>query len=445
MAIETVRWFFDKTPENEVTHIYVSAPYSLELIEEIRGQKGSQGGGIPRCNKRFSDEKYWVLTPLGRPDFTPNALETVQAALQKIKNAYEGKILPTLRKPTTYRFTAHNLGLDSNYTGTCDFYGLQHIFQDGHWQGCRDLPGQPTAVPFSLWVWTPRGEQPGIRLSPSGLSTFDQCPYRWFLNYVIGLKEPGRLRQHIGSAAHQGCEYFHKLLMLETELTWQTYKEAEAVAEAALMDQYQIEKLETPVEPAELATSLHSVQRMLRSYQRFLVANPIRILGAEEAFSVPTGLQATNPGTGEKLPVILTGRADLRYCSDTDGTDVVSDLKTSLKALPTTESKVFSTYDQATIYALLSQYTNKRPVGATEIREVHPYEGVRPTQVPLAGTLDTVQHELQQQVQTVIAAIEKGHFRRRRNFNCDWCPMLEYCFRGANLNITTTEPTNQTV
>jgi len=440
--MQTLKWFYDKTPDGLVTHIFLAAPYSPELTEAIRGPKMNKGaGGLPRCNKRFSDEKFWILTPIGRVDFTPDALQTLITALEKLKAEYEAKILPTLRRPSTWRFSAKKLGISHNFTGTHEAFNLIHQFQDGDWVGCDYLPGKPASIPFDFWVWVPEGSPHAITLSPSAMGTFEQCPFKFFLEKVIGLRTPNRLRTHIGSAAHLGCEGLHIILKDQTVLNHSHYAEAEALAEKALFDQGSLDKLETKVEAADIAIEMKNVQRMIRHYYEFVRKYPVRVLATEENFSVPTGVTVTHPTDGSTIPIYLTGATDLRF--ETPEGDAVSDLKTTVsRPFDDPQIKVLGVHDQILQYALMATYSLKRPVPWAEIREVHPFEGVRPTRIPVQDALPYFKRELQDRVQRVAQCFSTGHFPRRRAWSCSNCGLADFCTRGMTLPVHSMPSTN---
>lgn len=241
-------------------------------------------------------------------------------------------------------------------------------------------------------------------LSPSSISTWQQCPLRYKLSKIDKIPEPSTDAQLLGSFTHEILEYLYQLPHEERTLA------AARRLSASLWNET------WAAEVAELNLDEEAVRRF--RWQTWWCI--------EAMFKIEDPALVTLGATEQRLEtylgdVKLLGILDRWHPLD-DGRAVISDYKTGKKPKPRYEGeKKF----QLGVYVHLVRAALGLDVAYTEL--LYLKEGIRWKFEPTDKYVDEVVETVQQVAVEIKDACAAGSFEAKPAILCDWCNFKSTC------------------
>lgn len=272
---------------------------------------------------------------------------------------------------------------------------------------CEPAEAGDRQKPMASDNTTPARKNLPKALSPSSISTFKQCPRKFYYSKIERITEPATAATARGRVIHAGLEHLFDLQPEERNLdnlyrlcveTWNEEKTKDDYAEVVGADDYNEEQF-----LAELRTVCERYFRLERPW-RF---NP------DERELVVKGTLAGVP---------LFGIVD-RFDRTPKHGRFISDYKTG--SMPS-ERFQMEAFDQLKIYAALMAAT--RGETADNLRLV--YVGNRPGVLTLAVTQEDLDRTVAQLVDIwnkIQAAWQEDNWPTRPARLCDWCWYQDFC------------------
>ena len=241
-------------------------------------------------------------------------------------------------------------------------------------------------------------------LSPSSLSTFEQCPLKFKYNKIDLIPDKSGIEAVMGNFVHDVLESLYKL-----EPQDRTKASARDLAREVFYGQYE----------ERVVSLLHTeaAVKKLRWQAWFCIDNLWKV---EDPTNIhPIGLESE---LNHKLGgVVLKGFID-RYTDSNDNGLVISDYKTGKTPRAAWISDKF---EQLRIYAAIMQETQILPVSTLEL--IYLKDGVKftekVTQDALAGTVVRIQNIKS----SIDSRCETGLFEAQKSRLCDWCSYKKIC------------------
>ncbi len=268
-------------------------------------------------------------------------------------------------------------------------------------------PVEPIALDLEGGVSEVGVPTPPPRLSPSGASTFEQCPRRWRFRYVDRLPDPAGEAALAGSFAHRVLE-----LLMQADPVGRTKDAAKAIA-----------RREWPETEAE------------DDFQSLELDNDGSRHFRWKAWQAIEGLWALeDPTTVEVRATEIDIEVDLggvpfrgivdRLEEEGDGL-VVTDYKSGRAPSPRYAK---SRLDQVLLYAAaVTESTGEMPVRARLL-----YLGQRPVGTDVTPkAVDVVVEKLVGTWSSLNSACETDAFEPRTGPLCGWCAYAEHCHEGT--------------
>lgn len=241
-------------------------------------------------------------------------------------------------------------------------------------------------------------------ISPSSISTWQQCPLRFRYGRIDRIPEPSTEPQLLGSFVHEVLEYLYALPSAE-----RTKDTARKIAGRLWDEKWSGEVEQLNLDPDEL--------HQFRWKSWWCV---------EALWDMENPMEVELDGIEQRLEMMvddakLIGILD-RYNKTEDGSVVISDYKTGKKPKPQYEAeKKF----QLTVYADLVDQTLGVKVDSAEL--LYLKEGVRWTYMPseeeilkMRETVKSVWSEIKQSCAT-------GEFEAKPTILCNWCSYKVIC------------------
>ena len=302
-----------------------------------------------------------------------------------------------------------------------------------------------------------------LRLNPSSISTFQQCPRKYFYKNLLNLKEKSTFSASYGSIVHAVFEVlnrrfcstgmYNKTTALSlAEVLFESKNNEENALKAGFK--------QTDADLVKAADEL-SLKEMKENFKNAL--NDYEMMGYFDNVFEKAVCETSFSFTVEELPnVIFDGRIDA-ILSETDGNCVVVDYKTGKDKINTLEYAVseygvnFKTktgkdpsnietlqniYDyQIPLYYLacknsedLKEYKNSvKKLGLVYIRPKSKYDGCKKDFVSAEKLEQYKDKILQNLKETVIDKIvNEKEFKGTKNWNCDSCSFKFLCDGGED-------------
>ena len=268
-------------------------------------------------------------------------------------------------------------------------------------------PVEPPALDLEGGVREVGVPTPPPRLSPSGASTFEQCPRRWRFRYVDRLPDPAGEAALAGSFAHRVLE-----LLLQADPADRTKDTAKAIArrewpETEAEDDYQALELDDEGGRRFRWKAWQAIEGL------WALEDPAEV----EVRATEIDVEADLGG------VPFRGIVD-RLEVEGDGL-VVTDYKSGRAPSPRYAS---SRLDQVLLYAAaVTESTGEMPVRARLL-----YLGQRPVGTDVTPkAVDTVVEKLAGTWSSLNSACRADDFEPRTGPLCGWCAYAEHCAEGT--------------
>ena len=252
--------------------------------------------------------------------------------------------------------------------------------------------------------------KPPQYLSPSSISTWQQCPLKFKYSRIDKLVDPPTDATVLGNFVHDVLEALLRLPANDRTL---------AAARDVMRDLWQGEyeaKAEHVLEVAYPASQMSTKIHEFRWKAWWCVENYFTM---EDPASVEfEGLEDYVTGSIGRVP--MRGFIDRWHRSD-DGI-VIGDYKTGKTPKPQWRGDKFQ---QLTIYALLLADIHKTPVASMEL--LYLKDGVRLTQPVETPTLTAVAESIETVYDELLTACQTGEFATKKARLCDWCAYKPFC------------------
>ncbi len=274
-------------------------------------------------------------------------------------------------------------------------------FEPGQRDLANETPVDPASTPGSN---TPT---PPSRLSPSGASTFEQCPRRWRFRYVDRLPDPPGEAALAGSFAHRVLE-----LLMQREPVERTIEVAKTIARQ--------EWPETEIDDDFQALGFDPARSKQFRWKSWLAVEGLWAL--EDPTTVH--VKATEPDIKAELGgVPFRGIVD-RLDQEADGI-VVTDYKSGKTPSPRYRR---ARLDQVLLYAAaVMAATGEMPVRARLL-----YLGQQPVGIDVnQSEIDGVTEKLVDTWRSINTSCSADEFEPRTGPLCGWCPYSEGCSEGT--------------
>lgn len=248
---------------------------------------------------------------------------------------------------------------------------------------------------------------PPARLSPSGASTFEQCPRRWRHRYVDRLPDPPGEAALAGSFAHRVLE-----LLMQRAPEHRTPEEAKRIARQ--------EWPETEAQPDYLALDYDETKGRRFRWKAWQAIEGLWKLEDPATVEVAATEQDIE---AELAGVPFRGIVD-RIEREGDGL-VVTDYKSGKAPSPRFRR---SRLDQVLLYAAAVEADS----GEMPVRARLLYLGQRPVGIDVNRTeIDVVTEKLAATWAGIERACASDDFEPRTGPLCGWCPYIDRCPEGA--------------
>lgn len=245
---------------------------------------------------------------------------------------------------------------------------------------------------------------PPQHLSPSSISTWQQCPLRFRYSRLDKLPEPSTQPQLLGSFVHEVLEH----LYLEPAES-RTVSEARQITSRLWNDKWADEVSVLGLNEEQLHKFRWQSWWCVEALWAMEDPQKMELGGVEQPLDMMVG--------DAKLLGILD-----RYHVNDDGKVVISDYKTGKKPKPRYEGeKRF----QLTVYADLVQQKLNQTVDFAEL--LYLKEGVRWQISPTAQDIEEMRNTVQTVWSEVLYSCSSGAFEARRTILCDWCHYKSHC------------------
>ena len=240
-------------------------------------------------------------------------------------------------------------------------------------------------------------------LSPSSIGTFQQCPYKYKLSRIDGLKEPATEHTLLGNYVHSILEEFYRL-----EAQERTVLGARNLFRS-IWDDY-----------AEDVTKIYrgntkSISEF-RLRARYCVENLLKMESSEsiEFDGIETELNHSVDG------VLIKGFID-RWALG-DGKINIGDYKTGKVPQPRFRNDKF---DQLLIYAIILSEIEDKEIGVLELLYIK--DGVRLTKNPTIEDINRIKEMLVETRKAIDARCETEVFETKVGVLCGWCHFKPIC------------------
>jgi putative RecB family exonuclease len=242
-------------------------------------------------------------------------------------------------------------------------------------------------------------------VSPSSISTFQQCPLRYRYSRIDRIPEPSTSAQALGSMTHEVLELLmalppeERLLMTARQILldrWNAHWDAEVLA--------------LNLGPHEHHMFRWGVWRCVENY--FALEDP-------QAVTLE-GIECKLQADIEGVPVL--GILDRWHYAE-DGTAVISDYKTGKVAAKKYEGEKRL---QLMVYVDLHETTFNSKVSSAELIYLK-NSGTRVTYEPTVKARDTMRTAITTVWAGVNESCDTGEFEARKTRLCDWCSFKGQC------------------
>jgi putative RecB family exonuclease len=242
-------------------------------------------------------------------------------------------------------------------------------------------------------------------LSPSSISTFQQCPLRYRYSRIDRLPEPSTAAQVLGSITHEVLEFLMALPAEERVLQR---------ARTILLDQWEAKWKDDAVVVALSDYERHefrwNVWNCVGNYFQLEDPREVNLDGIEcrlEAFI-------------EDVPIL--GILD-RWNYTPDGTVVISDYKTGKVSRPPYDAEK---RQQLMVYVELHETLFDSTVSSAELIYLKS-SGKRVAYEPTTEARDGMRTAVSSVWAGMQASCETGEFEARKTRLCDWCSFKSQC------------------
>jgi putative RecB family exonuclease len=252
--------------------------------------------------------------------------------------------------------------------------------------------------------------KPPEYLSPSSISTWQQCPLKFKYSRIDKLSDPPTDATVLGNFVHDVLE---GLLRLPAED--RTVTAARNVMRDVWSNEYEakaVDVLAVTTSSAKMPAAIHE----FRWKAWWCVENYFTM---EDPSTVEfDGLEDYVTGSIGRVP--MRGYIDRWHRGD-DGI-VIGDYKTGKTPKPQWRGDKFQ---QLAIYALLLGEIHQVPVASMEL--LYLKDGVRLTQPVEQPTLTAVAESIETVYDELLTACETGEFATKKARLCDWCAYKPFC------------------
>lgn len=240
-------------------------------------------------------------------------------------------------------------------------------------------------------------------LSPSSIATFHQCPFKYKLSRIDGLKEPPTEHTLLGNYVHSILEEFYRL-----EASERTVLGARTLFRA-IWDDY-----------AEAVIGIYRGDKVLvdqfRLRARYCVENLLKMEPSDaiEFDGIETELNHA------VLGVQIKGFID-RWAIK-DGKLNIGDYKTGkVPQLRFRDDK----FDQLLIYAIILSELEDKEIGTLELLYIK--DGVRLTKEPTEEDVNRIKSMLVETRNSIDERCQTGVFETKVGVLCGWCHFKPIC------------------
>jgi len=254
------------------------------------------------------------------------------------------------------------------------------------------------------------GFEPPAHLSPSSLSTFEQCPLKFKYSKIDLIPDASGKEAMLGNFVHDVLEVLYSLPQNE-----RTVQNARIIATDCWANKGWGEKITNLVKNANEIKKIRW-QAWFCIENLWLVEDPTLITPAGIEHELNASLQG----------VIIKGFID-RYTKSENNSLIISDYKTGKTP---NKNWLSSKFEQLRIYAALMNITQELPVSSLEL--IYLKDGVKFTedinQEMLNNTIDRIfriKSEVDKRCQT-------GIFEAKKSKLCDYCSYKSICPAWGN-------------
>jgi putative RecB family exonuclease len=263
-----------------------------------------------------------------------------------------------------------------------------------------------------------RDRGPFAYISPSRLSCWLNCPLKWRLRYIDGIRTPTTPALFVGKTCHSSLEvyYRHRQLGVTLEIEDVTKRMRESWAQ--IVDD---EEMEFDSSDAEMAMQ-QQVADLVRVYLEHAPKTE-KPLAVEVTAEVPL----VDPATGEDLGIPLLGVIDLVLDGD-DGA-LITDFKTAARS---SEPMEITHEIQLSSYAWLYRQISGQQEGGLQIRSLIKTKQPKVEFHPYAPRTDAHFRRLFSVIREYLDALDAGRFNFRPGMGCGMCDFRKtHCSRWA--------------
>jgi putative RecB family exonuclease len=246
--------------------------------------------------------------------------------------------------------------------------------------------------------------KPPPHLSPSSLSTFEQCPLKFKYNKIDLIPDKPGKEAMLGNFVHDVLEALYKLPSNE-----RTVQSARVLAGEIWASTW-----------AEMVTPLIRSSQEIKNFrwQAWFCIENLWLVEDPQAIS-PIGLESElNHSLGG---VKVKGFID-RYTKSLSDGIVISDYKTG--KTPRKEW-VSDKFEQLRIYAAIMQETQMFPV--TDLELIYLKDGVKFNEVITEDSMSATIQRIQRIKESIDKRCSDGYFEPVKSRLCDWCSYKNIC------------------
>ena len=242
-------------------------------------------------------------------------------------------------------------------------------------------------------------------VSPSSISTFQQCPLRYKYSRIDRLPEPSTEAQALGSMTHEVLEELMALPSAE-----RTLPNARSILLAQWAAKWNEEVLKLPLGDYDRHAFRWNVWRCVENY--FALEDPTLV--------TLEGIECRLETNLEGIPVL--GILDRWHFAE-DGTAVISDYKTGKVAAKRYEGEKRL---QLMVYVALHEEIYKSKVSSAELIYLKG-SGTRVAYEPTPESLDLMHTTLAKVWTGINESCDTGEFETKKTRLCDWCSYKGQC------------------
>lgn len=247
-------------------------------------------------------------------------------------------------------------------------------------------------------------------LSPSSVSTWQQCPLKFKYSRIDKLVDPPTDATVLGNFVHDVLEALLRLPGSE-----RTLSAARTLMREIWENEYGVKAedvLALTTSSSRLATAIHEFRWKawwcIENY--FTMEDPTTVMF--------DGLEDYVIGAVGRVPM----RGYIDRWNRTDDGIVIGDYKTGKTPRPQWQGDKFQ---QLAIYALLLGEIHQEPVASMEL--LYLKDGVRLTQPVDQATLSAVAETIDGVYGELLEACDTGEFPAKKSRLCDWCAYKPFC------------------